>query len=1166
VEAVADSLVKMIGADGFKDWARKYGLNGQRVLEKVLEVPDSVQQVEQLMADGVLASVREIAGIISNWYDRSVGEAGTNIFDDIVKSKSILETTTRALKLISALLDAKVSRNVLGKIVRIGIQSSWNDDDIIGFFRMMNTENDPVDGKKFEHFRVLWRQSKTLDEYKFLLNSLVHLVNVKRDFTFSFAFLQAKIDAIAKAKVRAGEQRVLTPLEKAVIEAVNETGEKDILLPFLLREDFSVEFREYLLGELSGVVLDGELPSICKIVQQSTGTEKFWSTFIDIHQRFGVYSPAVMMEYLFNGRITLDELESLRSKVEGLTFPELLTAFASEGKNEDKILLTYFIFHQPKLHYAYSFRFSLFKEVVEKTLWFAQEDQTNAEAKQKLRASLRRHAVEGDEIIQAMDEGRVLLPRSSGMIDENGDFIPQGVNISLEESTAMEDAREAFSNQYNQHFVVLIEVLYLAKSIQRILNRSDNHLLNNRIEEILSSIHQTSDMNLQVLQALRQVHIQVLKSLPKFSSQNDQEIRKEAAAEVQRFFLRLKNKSLNQIYGFQEIFKHHQVKQQDAFYKEMLWVDLDLMHKGYLKRDAHNKKYMGIDTFGGFARRTLELVRDDFILKQFADVLPEDVLHRILRETFGHFEAAADSFESEVQRKRLHAGENQLEILYLSWVQKRDFVRFMRLADGAGCCISSNKKMELSEGYSRWMAAALNDDGLHGIVIHTRNKPVGFVVWHFAENKQGDLVIPSLRLYLKSAYHSNTTSQNLWMKIQKILAPLGVKKLSISHKTDGLGQTPIPTFFSGSKSVSLSRFQTINSISTAPFDLSDYPANEFGSMFLYSADMAMLSDTASGMIPISRMSAQIEAALKAGEMIQEVPGNLWQEMIIRKIRGELKLLEDTDFTNYMRNVNVRVNVLRPKQDGLSSFGLAVATGKDGQDVYAVSKFSDDENLDVFVSEYGWKSADEDVRREIIAHQLYKAFALNHSRRSSEDFDLELLIDKDIRLAQRWQDLLKEEERDDLGLGENVPPLHLRARAFARLMASPSKEGKGSAYTDFLRMRREAGMKDQLSQASTLDQFDSHDEVPPNGKLVLDSVPERREGGIDLKSIEEHFSIQRDHGVGCKETGQAGSGCIQLSLSPEEVNYLKDHVVWVTSQIVVFEPIVNVINFLGVSGY
>ena len=312
----------------------------------------------------------------------------------------------------------------------------------------------------------------------------------------------------------------------------------------------------------------------------------------------------------------------------------------------------------------------------------------------------------------------------------------------------------------------------------------------------------------------------------------------------------------------------------------------------------------------------------------------------------------------------------------------------------------------------------------------------------------------TLRLYLKNEYHSRMVSENMWRHVAPIFKALGVKRLGISEKTNGLGNTDIPAGFK-QKSNSLKRFQTVAwNDSTALFDISGYPANAFGSMTQHVQDMAMIGETASGVLPSDGISDEIETALSEGAVIQKVNARRWLDKIMFRIRHDMELKEGTEFKNFLETAGVTVNVVRPPQEELSAYGLAVATGKDGKDVYAVSKWSEDSKVDIFVSEYSWDHADDDVRREIIAHQLYKAYVLMHRKRSSEDIDLEIKIDQELRKQQLWQNMIGEEEKTDLGLSESAPLLHLRARAFARLMGTPSRLGVGSAYTDFLRLHRE----------------------------------------------------------------------------------------------------------------
>ncbi len=1109
---LAVSLRRLMSVNTFnnyRDWSTDDDLSRwyrRQVLADIVKAEDPVAQVGRLEEEGVIGNLQELARRFSS---ESIRGNYIDIFDDVVASAEVGKKTTRAIKIIDRMNKISIDQTLMWKIIyalthmKMEFASEVTTSKIVDMItrggslkeamakEILSRMGDvydlmssldmfeglditvqeqsklidlmyspaPVNKESFGFWRQLWEQHKSISARRRLLNILAHLVKEKKDFTFSYAFLKAQIDRILKVKINPGEERKFSPEEEAVIRAVNDTEQKEPLVPFLLYRGIAEEMRAGILNDLSGYVLDADIPSIYQLAKGNSriGTERFWSLLYEGHQKFKVYPSAVMMEYLLKGGVTFEELEVLRLKVTGMTYPQLLKTFASEGK-EDKLLLAYFLFHQPDINYGdHAFTFSLFKEVVEKALLFAKQDQTNQQAKEELRTAIRANAPrDAEEIIRAMDEGRVILPRSSGMVDGNGNFIPQEVNVTFEESTSMSNSRQSFVQAYNQQLMALVETLYMIQTIKGILARSSDEGIAQRLEVITASIQNTGDINAKLIILLRALHADALRLIPKFKTANEQELQKAASDEVNRFFIRFKKNALENNYGFQPLLKKYELKNLDQPFKEILPTDLDTLYETFNDMKNPPAEYADVSNFSGFAEKTMRLMWGSAEMLKLVDALPKEVLDGIFREQLGHLTSSAGSFSEEAQKSGWLKGTRRPEMLTLELLAKKDLVKFMRLADGAGCCISTNKKMELSGGYSRWMAAALNDDGLQAVLIRKNKKPIGFFVWYFANGENGTLEATTLRLYLKSEYHSQMVSDSMWRKVIPIFKALGVKRLGISDKTNGLGNTEIPnTFIRGSNP--LKRFQTTTE-NTALFDISEYPANARGTMQQYAQDLAMISDTVSGISPLEVSDGDLEAALSTGKMIQQVSGQFWQENILRKF-FDLGLNRETDFKRFINNINISINVMQPAQENLSTYGLAVETGKDGRDVYGASKWSNDASkMDIFISDYSWNHASDDVRREIIAHQLYKAYALTHRKQSSEDIDLEIKIDQELRGSSLWQNMMSAEEKEDLGLDENAPLLHLRARAFARLMGAPSELGAGSAYTDFLRLRREAGLK------------------------------------------------------------------------------------------------------------
>lgn len=175
-------------------------------------------------------------------------------------------------------------------------------------------------------------------------------------------------------------------------------------------------------------------------------------------------------------------------------------------------------------------------------------------------------------------------------------------------------------------------------------------------------------------------------------------------------------------------------------------------------------------------------------------------------------------------------------------------------------------------------------------------------------------------------------------------------------------------------------------------------------------------------------------------------------------------LEASGLEAFIKQSDFKLVVVEPGRNvspRAPPMGLGVELGRPGRDVFATfetvpKEMEDGFEIIIYVGNGIYELAEEKERLEIFAHELYQAYRVAYDenpRAYPLDIDLELKIDEEIRRSQDWESRIPRSEREDLGLmggAEKRTDLHVRARAFARLLGTPSPDGIGTTYTQLLR--------------------------------------------------------------------------------------------------------------------
>ncbi|RKY38822.1 MAG: hypothetical protein DRP76_03980 [Candidatus Omnitrophota bacterium] len=185
-----------------------------------------------------------------------------------------------------------------------------------------------------------------------------------------------------------------------------------------------------------------------------------------------------------------------------------------------------------------------------------------------------------------------------------------------------------------------------------------------------------------------------------------------------------------------------------------------------------------LDKFLGY------LKRKGINLEEVMDALEEE-LADTLKPTYGHLR---DGFENIIrlsEQKIEVEGRLRSRKVYIRYADKDDLIGFLRFADGAQCCISTNR------GHLNYVPYALADYMSHVFVlVDERKNQIGYILTHYGIGEGGEPVLLSLQAYIKEGYYTEEGLKNIWEVMSEIARDMGVSRILQASKSYGLGRKP----------------------------------------------------------------------------------------------------------------------------------------------------------------------------------------------------------------------------------------------------------------------------------------------------------------------------------------------------------------------------------------
>jgi len=337
-----------------------------------------------------------------------IGRAVERVFRNSEKIESLLkQALADENKDMLKAIGFVANRTLLDRVFEDKGISSWAKAFLI---RGENLLSGPKQGsfKRLKGWYEKELKRKSLRGQEALLDTLVFLVTEHSDYGESFNYLKGKTETIIKRrKPSQGKKKtVFSQSEELLFDALVETGQPHALIPLAVRGDIVLAVREKYLIKLSRKgIMDWDLEEVLLEAINNNKKNEFFEFISRIYRDLEILPPSVMVDYLLREETTIEELQTLRPEVADKTLPQLLDLFESEGK-EDKRLLVYFIFNQPRLSYGWPLKFELLKRVIEQALAARQAKDNKPLEKLQQALTKRAGSQRADEIISALGEGR----------------------------------------------------------------------------------------------------------------------------------------------------------------------------------------------------------------------------------------------------------------------------------------------------------------------------------------------------------------------------------------------------------------------------------------------------------------------------------------------------------------------------------------------------------------------------------------------------------------------------------------------------------------------------------------------------------------------------------------------------------------------------------------
>jgi len=604
-------------------------------------------------------------------------------------------------------------------------------------------------------------------------------------------FLERKVGQIVSRNPRDGQGYVeTTESDELYIEAVADSFKQGSLLPIFIGRKFNLGVRLKIMKSLAK---SGYIDySYARIREEDV--ERYLELISEVYDEFKLVAPKILIGNLMNNETTINSLKGIRPRLDKIIAKRDYRVLIQELSRDEEMLFAYYMLNQSPFQYQGTdpISYERFKKLVKDSAKSLGNEET-AMVEGRLKDGFVRAGLDEErakQIAQSILKGQPPLPRDSPYLDENGDFIPQKVDVisTLGDSDVSREAKASFDSSMNNIVLVLkindlmsripkgIEKRFsddakgkadMAKQYEWVVDGISSGI---SLPKLLTELKELNDLIFPPHGRKRDLDVMVAAAVNKQirNTPMHQDIististkKKEAAAEQKRIYL--EDIDINGVVrNLDKMVNDLQAKQQSN--------KLTSIERQIIKEDEITGKHV-ISVF--FAN-----------LFQRAQLGKKNPLYPILQDMEAHL---SDAFDNYVQAVSAQVDIREVpQVVYVDFISKFNLMEFFRFADGAHCCLSSDPSVNSQYGsdiFSRQMPRYLTNATSFWwqFTADARNgKQIGwFENWFGLDEGEGDKVFVGTELtYLSSGHHDRDLQTALLAQVERILFSTKVTKIA----------------------------------------------------------------------------------------------------------------------------------------------------------------------------------------------------------------------------------------------------------------------------------------------------------------------------------------------------------------------------------------------------
>ena len=738
-------------------------------------------------------------------------------------------------------------------------------------------------------------------------------------------FLEGRVGQIASRNPKNDEDYVETNEKDDVyIEATAGSFRQRSLLPIFTDKKFHPRVRARVMKSLaeSGYIDSG----YAKI--RESDVARYLDLISEVYDEFNLIAPKILIENLIDQETTIDSLKAVKPRLEEIIAKRDYRILIKELSQSEEMMFAYYMLQQSPFQYQGTdpISYERFRKLVKASAESLDDEETDM-VEVRLKNGFIAAGLDDEralQIAQAILQGRPPLPRGSPYLDEDGNFIPQKVDVlsTLGDSDAPREAQNSFNSSLN-NIVLVLRINDLMSRIPKGIEKrfKDDEKGKTDMEKqykwVVGGIRLGVDLT-KILNELKELNDKIF---PPHGRKRDLDVMVAQSVNKQ-----IRNTPMHQdiISTLGAKKKDEQADQKRTYLEDFdingLVRNLDKMVNA-LKSKQKSKKLTSIER---------QIIKEDEIngghviriffanLLQRAQLGKKHPLYAIFQDLEAHLIAAFDNYVQAVSAKV--DIRNVPQVVYVDFVSKFNLMEFFRFSDGAHCCLASDPNVSSQYGagiYEREMPRYLTNATSFWWQFTTdvrSGKQIGwFENWFGVNESDGDKVFVGTELtYISPGHHDRDLQTALLAQVERILFSTKVTKVAQANFGHHAANAMSPPGSYREETMNITKLQSLRD----------------GTPIYEDADVATnMSSTHSFHVKDNPGDVEVEAAVEvdrynvSAEFVQ--PSEVTEDLIQRLLRIEEEVFPEDKLggEDYMREQLDSPNVL-----------IAVYKDEDSEDI------------------------------------------------------------------------------------------------------------------------------------------------------------------------------------------------------------------------------------------